>query len=165
MIKRILRYLLPVVLVSGIIFAFRYCGKREKPVAGHPRDYAAIAEEGILRAATEYNSTGFFVDQDTLSGFYYDLIQAFARDKGLKAEITPVMSFDDRMKGLSEGKYDIIAHGILATSELKDSLLLTSPIILNRQVLIQRKPKDENDSLYIRSQLDLAGRDGLDGFC
>ncbi|GAE16751.1 Membrane-bound lytic murein transglycosylase F [Bacteroides pyogenes] len=158
MIKRILRYLLPVVLVSGIIFAFRYCGKREKPVAGHPRDYAAIAEEGILRAATEYNSTGFFVDQDTLSGFYYDLIQAFARDKGLKAEITPVMSFDDRMKGLSEGKYDIIAHGILATSELKDSLLLTSPIILNRQVLIQRKPKDENDSLYIRSQLDLAGR-------
>lgn len=89
MIKRILRYLLPVVLVSGIIFAFRYCGKREKPVAGHPRDYAAIAEEGILRAATEYNSTGFFVDQDTLSGFYYDLIQAFARDKGLKAEITP----------------------------------------------------------------------------
>ncbi|GAE21071.1 transglycosylase [Bacteroides pyogenes JCM 10003] len=82
MIKKTFRYLLPVILISGAIFVFRYCGKREKPVAGHPRDYAAIAEEGILRAATEYNSTGFFVDRDTLSGFYYDLIQAFARDKG-----------------------------------------------------------------------------------
>ncbi|WP_420186997.1 transporter substrate-binding domain-containing protein [Bacteroides pyogenes] len=158
MIKKTFRYLLPVILISGAIFVFRYCGKREKPVAGHPRDYAAIAEEGILRAATEYNSTGFFVDRDTLSGFYYDLIQAFARDKGLKAEIIPVMSFERCMRELSEGKYDIIASGILATSELKDSLLLTTPIILNRQVLVQRKPKDENDSLYIRSQLDLAGR-------
>ncbi|ERI85444.1 hypothetical protein HMPREF1981_01719 [Bacteroides pyogenes F0041] len=158
MIKKTFRYLLPVILISGAIFVFRYCGKREKPVAGHPRDYAAIAEEGILRAATEYNSTGFFVDRDTLSGFYYDLIQAFARDKGLKAEIIPVMSFERCMRELSEGKYDIIASSILATSELKDSLLLTTPIILNRQVLVQRKPKDENDSLYIRSQLDLAGR-------
>ncbi|MEG0454591.1 MAG: transporter substrate-binding domain-containing protein, partial [Bacteroides sp.] len=38
-----------------------------------------------------------------------------------------------------------------------DSLLLTSPIILSKQVLIQRK-KVEGDSLYIKSQLDLAGR-------
>lgn len=157
MINRIYKYLLAIVLIAAIIFAFRYCGTREREV-GHPRDYSAIAKEGILRAATEYNSTGFFVHHDTISGFYYELIQAFARDKGLKAEISPVMSFDRRMKGLSEGKYDIIAHGILTTSELKDSLLLTSPIILNRQVLVQRKPKGEKDSLYIRNQLELAGR-------
>jgi len=66
------------------------------------------------------------------------------------------MSFDERLEGLSDGRYDVIAYGILATSELKDSLLLTSPIILNKQVLVQRKANGENDSLYIRSQLDLA---------
>ena len=38
------------------------------------------------------------------------------------------MSFEERLEGLSEGRYDVIACGILATSELKDSLLLTSPI-------------------------------------
>ena len=151
---RLFRYLVPVIIILALIFTFRYCGKQEKPL-GHPRDYAAIAKEGILRVATEYNSISFYVDGDTISGFHYELIQAFARDKRLKAEITPVMSFEERLKGLSEGRYDVIAYGILATSKLKDSLLL---IVLNKQVLVQRKENGENDSLYIRNQLDLARR-------
>ena len=154
---RLFRYLVPVIIILALIFTFRYCGKQEKPL-GHPRDYAAIAKEGILRVATEYNSISFYVDGDTISGFHYELIQAFARDKRLKAEITPVMSFEERLKGLSEGRYDVIAYGILATSKLKDSLLLTSPIVLNKQVLVQRKENGENDSLYIRNQQDLARR-------
>ena len=154
---RLFRYLVPVIIILALIFTFRYCGKQEKPL-GHPRDYAAIAKEGILRVATEYNSISFYVDGDTISGFHYELIQAFARDKRLKAEITPVMSFEERLKGLSEGRYDVIAYEILATSKLKDSLLLTSPIVLNKQVLVQRKENGENDSLYIRNQLDLARR-------
>lgn len=154
---RLFRYLVPVIIILALIFTFRYCGKQEKPL-GHPRDYVAIAKEGILRVATEYNSISFYVDGDTISGFHYELIQAFARDKRLKAEITPVMSFEERLKGLSEGRYDVIAYGILATSKLKDSLLLTSPIVLNKQVLVQRKENGENDSLYIRNQLDLARR-------
>ena len=154
---RLFRYLVPVIIILALIFTFRYCGKQEKPL-GHTRDYAAIAKEGILRVATEYNSISFYVDGDTISGFHYELIQAFARDKRLKAEITPVMSFEERLKGLSEGRYDVIAYGILATSKLKDSLLLTSPIVLNKQVLVQRKENGENDSLYIRNQLDLARR-------
>ena len=154
---RLSRYLVPVIIVLAIIFSIRQCGNQEKP-SGHPRDYAAIAKEGILRVATEYNSISFYVDGDTISGFHYELIQAFAHDKGLKTEITPLMSFEERLEGLSEGRYDVIACGILATSELKDSLLLTSPITLNKQVLVQRKENGENDSLYIRNQLDLAGR-------
>lgn len=157
MIKKLLRYLVPVVIVLALLFSLRNCEKKEKPV-GHPRDYAAIAKEGVLRVATEYNSISFYVDGDTVSGFHYEMIEAFARDKGLKAEINPIMSFEERLKGLGEGQYDVIAYGILATSELKDSLLLTSPIVLNKQVLVQRKENPENDSLYIRSQLDLARR-------
>lgn len=154
---RLFRYLVPVIIVLAVLFSIRRCGKEEKP-GGHPRDYAAIAKEGILRVATEYNSISFYVDGDTVSGFHYELIEAFARDKGLEVRITPIMSFDERLKGLSEGRYDIIAFGILATSELKDSLLLTSPIVLSKQVLVQRKENGENDSLYIHSQLDLAQR-------
>lgn len=99
---RLFRYLIPVILVLAILFSVRQCGKEEKP-SGHPRDYAAIAKEGILRVATEYNSISFYVDGDTISGFHYELIEAFARDKGLEARITPIMSFDERLKGLSEG--------------------------------------------------------------
>ena len=125
---------------------------------GHPRDYAEIVADGTLRAATEYNSISFYVDGDTLSGFHYELIEAFARDHGLKVAITPEMSFNERLEGLADGKFDVIAYGILVTSELKDSLLLTSPIVLNRQVLVQRKTASPDDSLFIKSQLDLAGK-------
>ena len=152
---RLLRYLIPVIIVLALLFCFRRCDNQQKQPLP-PRDYADIIREGVLRVATEYNSISFYVDGDTVVGFNYELIQAFGRDKGLRVDISPYMSFEDRLRGLSEDRYDVIAYGILATSKLKDSLLLTSPIVLNKQVLVQRKATVENDSLYIRSQLDLA---------
>ena len=154
---RLLRYLIPVIIVLALFFCFRRCDNQQKQPLP-PRDYADIIREGVLRVATEYNSISFYVDGDTVAGINYELIQAFGRDKGLRVDISPYMSFEDRLRGLSEDRYDVIAYGILATSKLKDSLLLTSPIVLNKQVLVQRKATGENDSLYIRSQLDLAQR-------
>ncbi len=139
-----------------IFFIFYFLTDRPEPQS-HPRDYAEIAAEGTIRATTEYNSLSYFVKGDTITGFHYELFNAFARDKGLKAEITPLMSFDERLRKLENGTFDVIAYGILATSELKDSLLLTTPILLNKQVLVQRKASKE-DSLYINSQIDLGGR-------
>lgn len=123
------------------------------------RDYPEIAAEGIVRAVTEYNSVSFYVSDDTLSGFHYELFEAFARDHGLKADIVPEMSFDKRLEGLASGRYDVIAHSLLVTSTLKDSLLLTHPIALNKEVLVQRKPQQPDDSTrFVRSQLELAGK-------
>ena len=116
--------------ITAALIAHYLIKKEEKP-KGHPRDYAEIAAEGIIHASTEYNSISFYVDDDTLSGFHYELIEAFARDHGLQAAISPEMSFNKRLEGLADGQYDVIAYGILATSELKDSLLLTTPIVLN----------------------------------
>ncbi len=120
---RLFRYLLPVVIVLALIFSVRYCGKQEKPL-GHPRDYAAIAKEGILHVATEYNSISFYVDSDTVSGFHYELIEAFARDKGLKKgspsilriqnlgnEIGDTIYIKEIEKYGSEQLISLVAHG------------------------------------------------------
>lgn len=139
------------VTISSIFFK-----KTTEKEASTPRDYAEIAESGILRAVTEYNSISFHADGDTISGFHYELLNAFAHSQGLKPIITPEMSFSKRLEGVQKGKYDILANSTVVTSESKDSLLFTQPIILNKQVLIQRKPEGENDSLYIHSQLGLA---------
>lgn len=129
---------------------------RKKNVVGSiSRDYAEISSEGILRVLTEYNSISFYADGDTISGFHYELIKAFGRDHNLEIIIVPKMSFEERMKELKNGKFDLIATGILATSELKDSLLLTTPITLSRQVLIQRKATSPNDTFFIDNQLKL----------
>lgn len=129
--------------------------KTEKEVT-MPRDYEEIAESGVLRAVTEYNSISFYAKGDTVTGFHYELLNAFARSKGLQPEVTPEMSFSKRLEGVQTGKYDILANSTVVTSESKDSLLFTHPIILNKQVLVQRKPEGENDSLHINSQLELA---------
>ena len=132
--------------------------QREEEPAPSPRDYADIAAEGVLRAALEYNAISLYVDGDTLAGFDYELMEAFARDHGLKVAIMPEMSFEKRLEGLADGTYGLIANGILATSPLKDSLLLTVPIALTKEVLVQRKPASPDDSLFIRTQLSLAKR-------
>ena len=46
-------------------------------------------------------------------------------------------------------------QGIILHREAVSYTHLTRPIILNKQVLVQRKPEKENDSLYIHSQLEL----------
>jgi len=142
------------VALSAILF-------KPQPVEDVPspqRDYEAIIQSGILRAVTEYNSISFHVQDDTINGLHYELLQAFARDKGLTAEITPEMSIDKRTEGLKDGTYDILANNVLINSDRKDSILFTHPILMSRHVLVQRKPQEEKDSTYIRSLLELANK-------
>ena len=110
--KRYLKYII-MGIVAVTLYTLFFPGKDKEK--GKPRDYQTIVESGILRAVTEYNSISYFADGDTVSGFHYELLNAFARSKGLTPEI-----------------------------------------ILNKQVLVQRKPELENDSMYIHSQLELA---------
>lgn len=150
-IKRNLKFLILIIITILIALYFNHNG----PTKSTPRDYAEIKQSGVLRVVTEYNSLSYFVEGDSISGFQYELIKAFSKSQKLRLEITPEMSFDKRLKDLSDGKYDIIAYNMLVTSEQKDSLLLTSPILLSKQVLVQRK-KDAKNPQYIKSQLDLA---------
>lgn len=151
--KRYLKYII-MGIVAVTLYTLFFPGKDKEK--GNPRDYQTIVESGILRAVTEYNSISYFADGDTVSGFHYELLNAFARSKGLTPEIIPEMSFEKRQEGILTGKYDILANSTIVTSESKDSLLFTHPILLNKQVLVQRKPEQGNDSMYIHSQLELA---------
>lgn len=155
--KRLIELILVVACgVATHFFLLRPNHSQDLPAGPVNRDYAAIRASGVLRAVTEYNSVSYHADGDSLTGFHYELLHAFAREKGLKAEITPEMSFGERLQGIKEGRFDILANSTVVTSESKDSLLFTRPILLSKQVLVQRKARDEHDTLFIRSQLQLA---------
>ena len=141
------------VSLSAILF-------KPEPQASEPapRSYEEIMQSGVLRAVTEYNSISYHAQADSIGGLHYELLQAFAESKGLKTEITPEMSVEKRIEGIQLGIYDLLANNVLISSERKDSLLFTSPILLSRQVLVQRKPTEMNDQNYINSLLDLAGK-------
>ena len=145
--------------IAAAVATFLMPKSHPETSVGTPRDYSEIKQEGVLRAATEYNTIGFHVHEDSVSGFHYELLQAFAHDQGLKLEVVPMMSFEKQLQGLENGSYDLLASSILYTSELKDTLLLTHPILLNKEVLVQRKPLTAEDSTrYISNQLELAGK-------
>lgn len=152
MIKRLLKYIIAITVVStAIILLF----SKKKPVETfYPRDYAGIIESGIIKAVTEYNAVSFYVEDGKVCGFDYELLEAFAKEKGIKMEMTPEMSFEKRLDGVSKGQFDMIALGTATTSQLKDSLLFTHPLAIGKQILIQRKDNDN----YIKSILDMGGK-------
>lgn len=148
---KIVKYLILFIAIGIGAWLFR---SHKQPVAA-PRDFPAIKASGVLRVAVEYNKLNFYVDGDSLAGFNYELVKAFARDMKLRLDIRPVMSETERIKALHQGTFDLLACNLPSTIELKDSLLLSSSILLNKQVLVQRKQQDSKTP-YIKSQLDLA---------
>lgn len=121
-----------------------------------PRDFKEIKKSGIIRIATEYNTIGYFVSGDTISGFQYELSKLLEKRFGIHVETTPVMSLEESMKGLSEQKFDIVARPITITTELRGQYLFTQPILLNKQVLVQRQSGFGKASELIRNQIGLA---------
>lgn len=121
-----------------------------------PRDYPEIENEGILRIITEYNQTGYYISGDTIEGFQYELSQAIAELSGLDVHIKLEMSLPTSFDELNTQHCDVIARNIPITSEIKEMYLFTEPVILNKQVLVQRTATANNDTLPIRNHLELA---------
>ena len=150
------RFLLASTLICAVGVILIYMHPRVNQESGKPRTYAEIIKSGEIRATTEYNSIGYFVKDDSVAGFHYELLQAFAHEKGLQTKFIPEMKLEKQLQGINNGNFDLIAGSLLITTEQKDSILqFTIPILRNRQLLIQRKKRDKNDSIYIENLLNL----------
>lgn len=149
----ILYAFLLIVAVTTMIQLWRF---NQRPQEIGPRDYQEIKEEGILRMITEYNQSGYFVSGDTVQGFQYELSQAIAKLSGLEVQTHLEMSLAKSFEELSDNKCDVIARNIPITSEMRENYLFTEPIVLNKQVLVQRTAEANNGQAPIRNQLDLA---------
>lgn len=120
------------------------------------KDYQEIITNGTINVVTDYNSIGYFVSGDTISGFQYYMIKQLEQDWGIKVNIFLENNLDESLNGLETGKYDIVARNIPVNTNLKDRFGFTQVIVRNKQVLVQRKP-EYNDSIpLIRQQLGLA---------
>lgn len=142
----------PVIIVIIIVIWILMPEKQNAPL----RDYPEIEKSGEIHIVTDYNSIGYFVSGDTIAGFNHDLLQLMEAYIPVKIEVSLESSLEKSISDLKIGKYDIVARSIPVTTELRDSLKFTEPIAQNRQVLIQRKKKFNDDIEPIRSHLNLA---------
>ncbi len=120
-----------------------------------PRDFPEIQKEGVLRMITEYNPTGYFVEGDTILGFQYELCQAISKISGLEVQMHLEMNLEKSGNALNNQTADVIARNIPITTKNKEEYLFTDPIVLNKQVLVQRTAKANNGIEPIRNQLNL----------
>ncbi|MBD5284791.1 MAG: transporter substrate-binding domain-containing protein [Bacteroides sp.] len=108
-----------------------------------------------IDVAIEYSPLSFYQYDDTLGGYNYDLLRLLARDHNLVFNYHPVTAVSKPLEKLENGDYDLLVADIPATTELKEQYTLLEPVLLDKQVLVQRK--DPKGNVKIKSQLDLAG--------
>ena len=149
------RFILYIVLLGMVLFIMHMIRTQILIPAHAPRDIHEI-EQDTLRIVTDYTPLSYYISNDTISGFDYELSQLIAKRSGLKVKVYPEVSLKKSIDGLEKKQYDIIGRPIPVTTDSKESFLFTEPILLNKQVLIQRKAEYNNGKAPIRNQLDLA---------
>ncbi len=125
-----------------------------------------IFREQRLVAATDYNSTNYFVYRGEPMGYQYELLKSFADYLGVKLDLRIINSLDESFSCITSGHCEILAIGLTVTKERSERVDFTEPLTQTRQMLVQRKPDnwremrtmEQVDNLLIRNPLDLAGK-------
>lgn len=125
-----------------------------------------IQERGRLVAVTNCEIINYNTEKATPSGFEYELLSDFCKERGIELEMLVNENLDSCFMLLDSAKVDIVAIGIGSNKDMKRRFLLTDPILKQRSVLVQRLPKDWNqmstanevENKLLRSPVDLAGK-------
>lgn len=138
-----------VVVVVAALLAGGHDGQ-----SGDQAGQAAVPD--TLRVAIEYSPLACYIYDDTLGGFGYDAVRLMAAAAGRQTVFSPIARLEDALEGLGDGTYDLLIAQFPVTRESRDEYLFSSPLYLDRQVLVQRA--DSAGDVAVRSQLDLAGK-------
>ncbi len=105
-----------------------------------------IQERDELRVLSRHSLTSYFVKDDELAGFEYELAQRFADRLGVELKVIVPDNFGDIFTRLSEGRGDMAAAGLTVTSEREQNFLFGPVYHEVTQQLIYRhgngKPSD-----------------------
>lgn len=137
--KLLVVYVFLLALAAGTMAALWALRGTSPQVPATPRDFEEIARENTLRMVTEYNQSGYYIAGDTIEGFQYELGRAISRLTGLEVQTALDMSLTESFRMLDAGEVDVVARNIPVNSEIRERYLFTDPIVLNKQVLVQRK--------------------------
>lgn len=123
---------------------------------GYAKPQVAKIEDkkGELVVAVEYAPMFLYTYGDTLGGFSYDLLNLIAAQKGIKFNFQPMVTLSSSLDKLQAGDYRMVCAEFPVTKEHKQDYLFTTPIYLDRQVLVQMKNGEGH--IAVKSQLDLA---------
>lgn len=79
-----------------------------------------IRERGELRVLSRYGPTTYYVKNEALAGFEYELAKRFADHLNVKLKIIVPDNLNDMLNFIEQGKADIAAAGLTITPARKD---------------------------------------------
>lgn len=144
------------VFLVSIVFSFLLFHRRNSEEFRH--DYRTIEEYGYLRVIAEENIMSF-IKGDSIDGLQALMVHAFAEDHGLDLVFIEERNLDNAIDMLLDNKADLLAWHIPVYDYMKSTLAYTIPVFTSRQMLVQRIESKSYPGMFIRNQLDLAGRD------
>ncbi len=117
-----------------------------------------IAGGDTINVAIELSPIGVTSAGDSLSGYYYNLLRnlSAAHPDGPALKFHPYTSLQQALRGLSEGKYQVVVGDIPVTSELKQGYRFIPTGLVDKQVLVQKR--DSAGEVTVKTPLDLAGK-------
>lgn len=153
-----------ITIISIAIF-FSSCDSGVEKMEPIYRDFDTIQQEGTLTALINYGSTSYFIYKGVPQGFEYELLRMYSDKIGVNLKVVPIQSIDSVFIQLNKGDADVVAANLTVTEERLEQVSFTHPILITKQVLIQRKPdnwkkmkkKQMEDSL-LRSVMELGGK-------
>lgn len=125
-------------------------------------DWDSIKARNKIVAVTDFNSTNYFVYKGIPLGFQYELLEKMAKYYHLDLEVKVCYDLEEKFRMLRSGEADIIATDLAITRERKREMQFTYPLMVSRQVLVQRKKsaytKKDSNLTFITSPLQLGGK-------
>lgn len=100
----------------------------------------AIAGGDTLNIAIEFNGICYGVRGDSAFGRDYQIIERIARSRSIPVKYHPFVPLAHATEGLRDGRYDIVIASMPLTVELKQRFVMTDPVYLDREILVQHRP-------------------------
>ncbi len=145
-------YKVSIVLIAIGTFLFA-CGKL---IPGKPNDLKEVLKNGRLVVVTDSNSLGFAIQGDSIFGFQYEIIKAFADSLNVELIVSDITDFNEAVKSIESGEADIIASIMPVTTQYAHILAFTDPLFQSALMLVQNKGNDSYPLKIIGTQAELA---------
>ncbi|HQB69252.1 MAG TPA: transporter substrate-binding domain-containing protein [Paludibacteraceae bacterium] len=124
-------------------------------VANQARDLDDVMKDKTLRVVTEYSSIGYFIEDDQIKGFQYELIKRFADTLGVVLDFTVEPDLKKSIEGVNKGNYDLILRALPVTLDLKKELDFSEPLLKTHLVLVQRIADKAKNEVPLYGTMDL----------
>lgn len=153
--KKVLAIVMSVVLVLGIVCAFAACGGNggddtttaDTTNAAAASDLAYIKDKGVMVIGiTDYEPMNYKDDEGNWTGFDTEFAELVCKELGVKAEFFVLSDWDQKVNELNSKAIDVVWNGMTITDELKKSMSISDPYVINAQVIVT---KAENAKKYV----------------